>query len=114
MRREPHVRFREGPGVKFPRATRLVQTYDVWFRPIFAFFIVDVNSKEVVHVGVTRGPNQCWTAQQLRAATPFGDGPDILMGTRFANRIGTSSFGIATTSMAGTSTVLQPEPGFGW
>ena len=24
MRREPHVRFREGPGVKFPRATRLV------------------------------------------------------------------------------------------
>ena len=24
MRRESHVRFREGPGVKFPRATRLV------------------------------------------------------------------------------------------
>jgi putative transposase len=24
MRRELHVRFREGPGVKFPRATRLV------------------------------------------------------------------------------------------
>ena len=25
MRREPHVRFCEGPGVKFPRATRLVE-----------------------------------------------------------------------------------------
>ena len=25
MRREPHVRFCEGPGVQFPRATRLVE-----------------------------------------------------------------------------------------
>ena len=24
MRREPHVRFREGGGVKFPSATRLI------------------------------------------------------------------------------------------
>jgi hypothetical protein len=27
------------------------QTYDVWFRPLFAFFIVDINTKRVVHVG---------------------------------------------------------------
>jgi len=26
MRREPHVRFCEGQGVQFPRATRLVES----------------------------------------------------------------------------------------
>src|SRR5690606_2923158 len=41
-----------------------LQVYDVWFRPIFAFFIVDVNTKEVVHVAVTRQPSERWTAQQ--------------------------------------------------
>src|ERR1019366_9029771 len=35
-----------------------LQVYDVWFRPIFAFFIVDVNAKRVVHVAVTRAPTQ--------------------------------------------------------
>ncbi len=48
-----------------------LQTYDIWFRSIFAFFIVDVNAKRVVHVAVTRGPTEMWTAQQLRNATPY-------------------------------------------
>jgi putative transposase len=59
-----------------------LQTYDVWFRPLFAFFIVDVNSKRVVHVAVTRAPTQQWTAQQLRNATPFGEGPRFLVRDR--------------------------------
>jgi putative transposase len=54
-----------------------LQVYDVWFLPIFAFFIVDVNAKRVVHVAVTRAPTQTWTAQQLRNATPFGQGPQF-------------------------------------
>jgi hypothetical protein len=33
-----------------------LQTYDVWFRPIFAFFVIDVNAERVVHVAVTRAP----------------------------------------------------------
>jgi hypothetical protein len=56
-----------------------LQTYDVWFRPVFAFFIVDINTKQVVRVGVTRHPTAQWTAQQLREATPFGAGPDFLI-----------------------------------
>ena len=56
-------------------ACDFLQTYDIWFRPVFAFFIVDVNAKRVVHVAVTRAPTQGWTAQQLRNATPFGRGP---------------------------------------
>jgi putative transposase len=63
-------------------ACDFVQTYDCWFRPIFAFFIVDVNAKTVVHVGVTRSPSEAWTAQQLREVTPFGEGPDVIIRDR--------------------------------
>ena len=63
-------------------ACDLLQTYDIWFRPIFAFFIIDINSKEVIHVGVTRGPSEKWTAQQLREATPFGQGPQFIIRDR--------------------------------
>ena len=63
-------------------ACDFLQTYDIWFRPIFAFFIVDVNAKHVVQVSVTRAPTQAWTAQQLRNAMPFGDGPQFLIRDR--------------------------------
>jgi transposase InsO family protein len=59
-----------------------LQVYDIWFRPIFAFFIVDVNAKNVVQVSVTRAPTQAWTAQQLRNATPFGRGPQFIIRDR--------------------------------
>jgi putative transposase len=39
-------------------ACDFLQTCDIWFRPIFAFFIVDVNTRRVVHVAVTRAPTQ--------------------------------------------------------
>jgi len=64
---------------------------DVGFRALFAFFIVDLASRRVVHVGVTRHPTDAWVAQQLREATPFGAGPRFLIrdndakfGTQFA------------------------------
>ena len=60
-------------------ACDFLQTYDVWFRPIFAFFLVDINAKRVVHVGVTRAPTGQWTAQQLRNITPFGQGPKFII-----------------------------------
>ena len=44
------------------------------FRPIFAFFIVKHESREVVHFNVTRSPSDEWVAQQLREATPYGEG----------------------------------------
>ncbi|MGO9834333.1 MAG: integrase core domain-containing protein, partial [Polyangiaceae bacterium] len=59
-----------------------LQVYDIWFRPVFAFFILDVNAKRVVHVAVTRAPTQAWTAQQLRNATPFGHGPQFIVRDR--------------------------------
>jgi len=37
---------------------RFLQVYDIGFRSLFAFFVMDVNTKQVIHVAVTREPNQ--------------------------------------------------------
>lgn len=58
-------------------ACDFLQVYDLWFRPVFAFFIVHLGSRHVVHVAVTRKPTAAWTAQQMRNATPFGVGPQF-------------------------------------
>jgi transposase InsO family protein len=63
-------------------ACDFLQTYDIWFRPVFAFFIVDVNARRVIHIAPTRAPTQQWTAQQLRNATPFGQGPKFIIRDR--------------------------------
>jgi transposase InsO family protein len=60
-------------------ACDFLQVYDLLFRPMFAFFIVELGSRRVVHVGVTRAPSDAWVAQQLREATPFGTGPKYLI-----------------------------------
>ncbi len=65
-------------------ACDFLQTYDIWFRPLFAFFVIDVNTKQVIHLAVTREPSERWTAQQLRQLTPFGTGPDFIIRDRDA------------------------------
>jgi len=60
-------------------ACDFLQTYDILFRPIFAFFLIELGSRKVVQVGVTRSPSQEWTTQQLRNATPWGRGPRFLI-----------------------------------
>jgi transposase InsO family protein len=63
-------------------ACDFVQTYDIWFRPLFAFFIIELGSRRVVGVGVTPNPSSTWVAQQLRNATPFGAGPRFILRDR--------------------------------
>jgi len=70
---------------------------DLGFRALFAFVIVDLGSRRVVHVAVTRHPTDAWVAQQLREATPVGTGPrflirdnDATFGAQFA-RVATGS-----------------------
>ncbi len=60
-------------------ACDFLQTYDVFFRTIFLFFIIELGSRRIVQVGVTRSPEDAWVAQQLREATPFGEGPRFLI-----------------------------------
>lgn len=52
---------------------------DLLFRPLFAFFIVELGSRRVVHVGVTRTPTDAWVTQQLREATPYDERPTYLV-----------------------------------
>jgi putative transposase len=86
-------------------ACDFLQLYDVLFRPIFAFFIIKHESREVVHLNVTRSPSDQWVAQQLREATPYGQGP------RYLIRDNDDKFGAKFTAAAegaGTEIVKIP------
>ena len=64
-------------------ACDFLQTYDALFRTIFVNVVdassIELGSRRVVHFGVTRHPTDRWIAQQLREATPFGEGPRFLI-----------------------------------
>jgi putative transposase len=78
-------------------ACDFLQVTDLFFRSLFAFCIIDMSSRRVIHVGVTRSPTDAWTAQQLREATPFGQGPKYLIRDR------DSKFGPNFSRVAATS-----------
>ena len=80
-------------------ACDFLQVTDLFFRPLFAFFIVELKSRRVIHVGVTRSPTDAWVAQQLREATPYGQGPKYLI------RDNDSKFGPCFARVAKTSTI---------
>jgi putative transposase len=60
-------------------ACDFLQVTDLFFRPLFAFFIIEVKSRKIIHVNVTRAPTDPWVAQQLREATPYGQIPKYLI-----------------------------------
>jgi putative transposase len=60
-------------------ACDFLQLTDLLFRPLFAFFVVELGSRRVVHVGVTRSPTDAWVAQRLCEATADGTGPRFLL-----------------------------------
>src|SRR5260370_31465423 len=55
------------------------QVTDLFFRPRFAFVIIQLKSRRVIHAGVIRSPTNPWVAQQLREATPYGQAPKYLI-----------------------------------
>jgi len=74
-----------------------LQVTDLFFRSLFAFFIIELKSRRVIHVGVTRSPTDALTAQQLREATPFGQSPKYLIRDR------DTKFGSCFARVAATS-----------
>ncbi len=72
---------------------------DAGFRTLYAFFIIELDSRRVVHVGVTRHPTDTWMAQQLREATPFGLKP------RFLIRDNDAKFGAQCARIAATTDI---------
>jgi putative transposase len=63
-------------------ACDFLQTFDLFFRALFVFVIVELKSRRVVHFAVTHHPTDAWVAQQLREATPFGVKPRFLIRDR--------------------------------
>ena len=70
---------------------------DLFFRSLFAFFVIELHSRKVIQVGVTRSPTDAWTAQQLREATPYGQGPKHLIRDR-DDKFGPSFARVAASS----------------
>jgi putative transposase len=78
-------------------ACDFLQVTDLFFRPLFAFFIIELQSRKVIHVNVTRSPADPWVAQQLREATPYGQRPTYLLRDN-DSKFGKSFARVATTS----------------
>ncbi len=78
-------------------ACDFLQVSDLFFRPLFAFFIIELKSRRVIHVGVTRSPTDPWVAQHLREATPYGQAPKYLICDN-DNKFGPCFARVATTS----------------
>jgi len=74
-----------------------LQVTDLFFGTLFAFFIIELKSRRVIHVDVTRSPTDAWTPQQLREATPYGHTPKYLI------RDNDSKFGPCFARVAATS-----------
>ncbi len=74
---------------------------DLLFRPLSAFFVIELASRRVIHASVTRHPTDAWVAQQLREATPFGQHP------RYLVRDNDATYGPAFTQLASASGIKE-------
>ena len=78
-------------------ACDFLQVMDLFFRPLFAFFIIELKSRKVMHVNVTRAPTDQWVAEPLREATPYGQTPKYLIRDN-DRKFGPNFARVATTS----------------
>jgi putative transposase len=78
-------------------ACDFLQVTDLFFRPLFAFFLTLLKTRRVIHVGVARSPTDAWVAQQLREATPYGQAPRYLI-CDHDSKYGSCFLQVATTS----------------
>jgi len=86
-------------------AVDFLQICDLFFRDIFVSVVIELGSRRLLHFGVTRSPSDAWAAQQLREATPFGQG------RRFLIRDNDNKFGDAFDRVAdGTDIEVLTTP----
>ncbi len=79
---------------------------DLLFRPLYAFFVIALDTRRVVHIGVTRHPTDAWVAQQLREATPFDQRPRYLIHDR------DSKYGSAFARVAVASDIAELQTAY--
>jgi transposase InsO family protein len=53
--------------------------HNLLFRPMRIFVIIHHQTRRIVHAAVTTSPSDEWAAQQIREATPWGNGPQYLI-----------------------------------
>jgi transposase InsO family protein len=75
--------------------------YDLFFRPLYVFVIMELHTRRIVHATVTRSPTDEWVAQQLREATPWGERPKYLIRDR------DSKYGKRFEAVAGDIEILK-------
>ncbi len=64
---------------KTPGRVMRLQVTDRFFRSLFAFFIIDIHTRQVIHVGLARSPTDAWTARTApRGNPPLDDRQSIL------------------------------------
>ncbi len=80
-------------------ACDFLQVTDLFFRSLFAFLMIELHSRKVIHVGMTRSPSDTWVAQQLREATLYGER------LRYLIRDTESKFGPSFARVATTSSI---------
>jgi putative transposase len=104
--RPPQPGRRGQTWATFPRnhahetwACDFLPVVDLGFRSLFAFVVVELGSRRVVHVGATRHPTDAWVAQQRREATPFAERP------RFPIRDNDAKYGPAFARVAAGSRI---------
>ncbi len=88
-------------------ARDFLQVVDFGFRALFVFVIVELGSRRVVHLGVTRHPTDAWVAQQLREATPFDQRPRDLIRDRDSKYGPDSARVAAATGIGALRTALS-------
>jgi putative transposase len=71
--------------------------FDLLFRPLYIFVIMESKTRRVVHTAVTASPTDEWTAQRLREATPWGQMPNYLIPDR-DNKYGQQFSAVAASS----------------
>jgi len=74
---------------------------DLLFRSLYVFVIMELHTRRIVHAAVTRSPTDEWVAQQLREATPWGEGPKYLIRDR------DNKYGIQFAAVAGGIEILK-------
>lgn len=81
------VRRPDGPGwwtfLKLHReyiaAMDFFVVYSLGYTPLYVFFVIDHARRRILHVNVTRFPNQDWVARQFKEAFPFEHGIRFLI-----------------------------------
>jgi putative transposase len=74
---------------------------DLLFRSWYVFVIMELHTRRIVHAAVARSPTDEWVAQQLREATPWGEGPKYLIRDR------DSKYGEQFAAVAGGIEILK-------